>query len=105
MVLFVRINPWMLMFELVVSSMCMLILGGWYGTGDGWKFILTGKWANQMSQKIKSSSFHSTTSPLTWRPLHPRRDKDLSCLLNSLMFGIQKCGSYKNYFRFKTDLD
>ena len=37
----------MLMFELVVSSMCMLILGGWYGIGDGWKFILTGKSQNE----------------------------------------------------------
>ena len=51
--LFVWTNSWMHMFELVISSMCMLILGGWYGTGSGWKFILTKKWANQMSQKVK----------------------------------------------------
>ena len=33
--------------------MCVLILGGWYGTGGGWEFILTEKWANQMYQKVK----------------------------------------------------
>ena len=57
MVLFVWTNSWMHVFELVISSMCVLKLGGWYGTGGGWKFILTEKWANQMCQKAKIVMF------------------------------------------------
>ena len=52
----------------------------------------------------QNSSFHLTSSRLMWRPLHLRRDEDLSCLLNPLMCGIQKCSTYKNYC-FKADLD
>ena len=41
-----------------------------------------------------------------WRPLPLRQDKDLSCLLNPLMSGIQKGSTYKNYFFcLKTELD
>ena len=87
------------MFELVISSMCLLILGGWYGTGDGWKV------SQPNESKSQSSSFHLTSSPLMWRPLHPRQDKDLSCLLNPLMSDVQKCSTQQNYFHFKTDLD
>ena len=46
--LFVWTNSWMHMFGLVISSMCVLILGCWYWTGGWWKFILTERWANQM---------------------------------------------------------
>ena len=53
MFLFVWTNSWMHVFQLVISSMCVLILGGWYGAGCGWKFILTEKWANQICQKIR----------------------------------------------------
>ena len=55
--------------------------------------------------KSQNSSFHLTSSPLMWRSLHLRCDEHLSCLLNPLMSGIQKCSPYKNYFCFKTDLD
>ena len=37
--------------------MCVLILGGWYGTGGGWKYILAEKRANQMYQKVKTVLF------------------------------------------------
>ena len=51
MVLFVWTNSGMHMFELIIGSTCVSILGGRYGTGGGWKFILTAimlPWANQM---------------------------------------------------------
>ena len=54
-------------FELVISSMCVLIPGGWYGTGGGWKFILTEKWVNQMCQEAKMlfSLDHKFTNVVT----------------------------------------
>ena len=39
---------WTNKFELVISSICVLILGGWYGTDGGWNFFVTEKLANQM---------------------------------------------------------
>ena len=89
MFLFVWTNSWMYVFE----SM-MLILGGWYGAGGGWKFILTETWANQMCQKVKLFTF-------TWPQAHKRDgrnaqrsknrlDKDLSCLYNILISGAKK---------------
>ena len=106
MVLFAWTNSWMHMFELVISSICALILGGWYGTGGGWEFILTENWANQIYQKVKIVLF---TQPQVHkrgdRYIHLRWDKDLSSLLKPLMSGIQKCSTYRNCFCFKTDLD
>ena len=64
MFLFVWTNSWMHVFELVVSSMGVLILGDWYGTGGWWKFILTEKWANQMS-KSQNTYFHVTVTSKT----------------------------------------
>ena len=63
MIFFMWKNSWMHMFELVISSMCVLILAGWYGTGGRWKFILTEKWANQICQKVKIALF-------TWPQVH-----------------------------------
>ena len=51
------------LFKLVISSMCVLILGGWYGTDSRWKFVLTEKWTNQMCQKVKIVVF-------TWPQVH-----------------------------------
>ena len=67
MFLFVWTNSWMHVSELVISSMCVLILGGWYGTGGEWKFILTEKWVNQMCQEVKMlfSLDHKFTNVVT----------------------------------------
>ena len=57
MVLFLWTNSWMHMVELVISSMFVLTLESWYGTGGGWNIILTEKWANQICQKFKIGLF------------------------------------------------
>ena len=63
-------------------------------------------WKVSQSNVSKSQNrfFHSTSSPQAWSPLRLGRYKDMSCLLNPLMPGFQKCNFYKNYFRNKNDL-
>ena len=68
MFLFVWTNFWMHIFELVISSICVLVLGGWYGTGGRWEFILT---ENEPIIRVKKKKQNSL---LTWCQVHKPGD-------------------------------
>ena len=70
-----------------------ILLWNWYQK----KIYFDWKVSQSNVSKGQNSSFHLTSGPLMWRPLHLRWDEDLSCLLNPLMSGIQKCSTYKNW--------
>ena len=96
-------NSWMHVFELVISSMSVLILASWYGTGGGWKFFwLENEWIKCV-KKVKIV--------LSIRPLvhSQRRHKDLSFWINDsgLLFRFYgKCYFQKAVCKFiRTCLD